>query len=98
MDAEVLYYPSDKSFPLVDMYYKKKSGELIGIQATSSKSHPKPISVYQNFCMKLGIEPEITKLILYYLILPRHVKHFDKARFPESKFRLGVGGGVDLKW
>jgi len=33
MKKEVLYYPSDRSFPLVDMYFKDEFGKLVGIQA-----------------------------------------------------------------
>jgi len=36
MKEEVLYYPTDPSFPLVDMYYKDEIGKLVGIQATLS--------------------------------------------------------------
>ena len=36
MKEEVLYYPSDRSFPLVDMYLKDEFGKLVGIPATYS--------------------------------------------------------------
>ena len=49
MAADVLYYPHDRTFPLVDMYYKNQFGKLVGIQATMSKTHAKGVSTYKRF-------------------------------------------------
>ena len=49
MAAQVLYYPSDPGFPLVDMYFKDEFGKLVGIQATMSKKHPKTVSTHERF-------------------------------------------------
>jgi len=66
MVQDILYYPDDQSFLLVDMYYE--SG-LVGIQATTAKEHAKNVSVYQSFYDKIGTSLESMKLKLYYLIV-----------------------------
>ena len=48
MEPDVLYYPDDTTFPLVDLYYKDKDGKLFGIQATMAEKHAKDVSVYQS--------------------------------------------------
>ena len=99
MKAGVLYYPSDRSFPLVDMYWKNAAGDLLSIQSSRSKVHAKPVSVYRAFLTKLGISLGKIKLHLYYLILPVRVEHFNHVAYPESQFWQGVRGGIpkDLK-
>jgi len=49
MNAGVLYYPTDQSFPLVDMYYNVEVGKLVGIQATLSNKQAKTELTYQRF-------------------------------------------------
>ena len=85
MFENVLYYPEDRSFPLVDMNYKNKSG-LVGIQATMAKEHAKNVSVYQNFYDQIDTSPENTPLKLYYLIMPCNIDYFEGASFPPGKF------------
>jgi hypothetical protein len=100
MTKDVLYYPSDRSFPLVDMYFIDTSGKLIGIQATMGKAHPKSLSVYKKFYELIKTSPENVQLNLYYLILPRNIDSFVQKSNKESKFfsAINSGGGIDLKW
>jgi len=86
MKAGVLYYPSDRNFPLVDMYYKVEFGKLVGIQATLANEHAKPVSTYQRFYDMIGTNPENTELQLYYLIMPSEIQHYSKSSFQESIF------------
>jgi len=98
MEENVLYYPANKSFPLVDMYYKNKSG-LVGIQATMGKEHSKNVSVYQNFYDQIGTSPETTPLKLYYLIMPCNIDSFEtKDKFPPGKFWKDVKSGIAPQW
>jgi len=39
MTKNVLCYPADRSFPLVDMYYKDENDNLVGIKATMADKH-----------------------------------------------------------
>jgi len=71
MVEDVLYYPNDLSFPLVDMYYMDKSRKLIGIQATMSEIHAKGVTTYQRFYDEIGTNPDTTPLMLYYLLHAR---------------------------
>jgi Retrotransposon hot spot protein. len=100
MKHDVLYYPTDKSFPLVDMYYLDVEQNLIGIQATMDEKHPKSVTTYEKFYEKLKTSPECTKLHLYYLILPRYVDRYyrEKGAYPLSQFWLGAKNGIDSKW
>jgi len=98
MAADVLYYPHDRTFPLVDMYYLNQFGKLVGIQATMSKTHAKGVSTYKRFYDEIGTNPEITPLMLYYLILPRNVKHYSQSAFPQSQFWDPVGPGNEPPW
>jgi len=97
MVENVLYYPDNKSFPLVDMYYKNKSG-LVGIQATMGMEHAKNVSVYQKFYDKIGTSPNATNLKLYYLIMPRNIGHFKKEEFNPTQFWKDVKSGDWLRW
>jgi len=97
MVDNVLYYPDDRSFPLVDMYYKNASG-LFGIQATMAKEHAKNVSVYQNFYDQIDTSPETTPLKLYYLIMPCNIDSFEGADFPPGKFWDNVKKGIAPKW
>jgi hypothetical protein len=97
MVENVLYYPEDRSFPLVDMYYKNKSG-LVGIQATMAKEHAKNVSVYQNFYDQIDTSPENTPLKLYYLIMPCNIDYFEGASFPPGKFWDNVKQGIAQPW
>jgi hypothetical protein len=65
MEPDVLYYPCDKSFPLVDMYFKDAQGNIFCIQATMAKQHSKHISVYESFFLQLS-EHSLLKLKFYY--------------------------------
>jgi len=49
MKEKVLYYPSDRSFQLVDMYFKDEFGKLVGIQATFSYDQAKIVLTYKRF-------------------------------------------------
>ena len=91
------YYPEDRSFPLVDMYYKNKSG-LVGIQATMAKEHAKNVSVYQNFYDQIDTSSENTPLKLYYLIMPCNIDYFEGASFPPGKFWDNVKQGIAQPW
>jgi len=75
MKEEVLYYPSDWSTPLVDIYYKDEFGKLVGIQATLSNEHANTVLKYQRFYEMIGTNPENTKLELYSLIIPSEIQH-----------------------
>jgi len=99
MAAGALYYPSDRTFPLVDMYYKDELGELVGIQATTSKKHPKTVSTYEKFYGEIGTTPEITPLKLYYLIIPRQIPSYEEDdSYPDSQFWRNVKQGIGLEW
>jgi hypothetical protein len=100
MKHDVLYYPTDKSFPLVDMYYLDVERNLVGIQATVGEKHPKSVTTYEKFYEKLKTSPECTKLHLYYLILPHYVDKYyrEKGAYPLSQFWLGAKNGIDSKW
>ena len=98
MLAGVLYYPSDPSFPLVDMYYKDEDGNLIGIQATMAKQHAKPMSTYERFYEKVETSPEHTPLALYYLILPRRIEEYNQSSYSKSKFWRSMESGIESRW
>jgi len=98
MKEEVLYYPSDQSFPLVDMYYKDEFGNLVGIQATLSSERANTVFAYERFFEMIGTNPENTKLKLYYLIIPSQVEHYSQSSFPESQFWHDVQSGIGLQW
>jgi len=100
MKHGVLYYPTDESFPLVDMYYLDAKQKLVGIQATMGKKHPKSVTMYENFYEKLTTSPEHTKLHLYYLIMPRYVDKYyrENEAYPLSHFWVDVKNGIDSKW
>jgi len=98
MVADVLYYPHDPTFPLVDLYYKDEFGKLVGIQATMSKVHAKRLSTYQRFYDEIGTNPENTSLMLYYFILPHDIEHFDKFNFSPGQFWKDVGSGIESRW
>jgi len=93
----VLYYLDNRFFPLVDMYYKNKSG-LVGIQATMGKEHAKKVSVCQSFYDKVGTNPETTPLKLYYLIMPCNIDHFNKDNYTLSQFWKNVQDGIAPQW
>jgi hypothetical protein len=86
MKSGVLYYPADRTFPLVDMYYKNEEGKLNCIQATFAKNHAKKLSTYQKFFDAIGISPENQKVNLFYLILPRNIKYYSQEFNAEGKF------------
>ena len=94
----VLYYPEDRSFPLVDLYYKDSDGKLFGIQATMAEKHAKDVSVYQRFYDEIGTCPVTVPLQLYFLIMPCKSDHFEKKKFPLSEFWLNVKPGIAPRW
>ena len=98
MEAEVLYYPSDPTFPLVDLYYKDVFGKLVGIQVTYSKKHPKKVITYEKFYKIIGTNPKETPLQLYYLILPCQVQHCIQDSYPDGQFWLDVESGIGSEW
>ena len=98
MTAGVLYYPSDKRFPLVDMYYKDKNENLICIQATLAKKHAKLVSTYKEFYAAVVISPEISKVNLFYLILPRNIDEYTQKSNMESRFWTDKRVNIDVKW
>jgi len=98
MEEGVLYYPSFQTFPLVDMYYKDELGELVGIQATTSKKHPKAVSTYEKFYEEIGTTPIITPLKLYYLIIPRQIQTYEQNSYPDGQFWQNVKQGIGLEW
>ena len=63
---EVLYYPPDCTFPLMDMYYKDQNGKLVGNQASRSKKHDQNVATYMSFYEKIGTNPEKILLKLYF--------------------------------
>ena len=79
-------------------YYLEENEKLIGIQATLVKKHAKRVSVYEKFYNDIQTSPENTKLHLYYLILPRWIKYYERESYPQSQFYLGVQSGIDSKW
>jgi hypothetical protein len=98
MTAGVLYYPADESFPLVDMYYKDENENLICIQATFAKKHAKPVSAYQKFYDEIGISPEISKVNLFYLILPKNINEYTQKSNQESRFWTDKKVNIESKW
>jgi len=94
MAKNVLYYPADRSFPLVDLYYKDENDNLVGIQATMAEKHDKPVGTYMSFYEKIGTDPDKTPLKLYYFFLPRHTEHYSQVSFPESQFWMKVKDGI----
>jgi hypothetical protein len=98
MTAVVLYYPVDENFPLVDMYYKDENENLICIQATFGEKHAKPVSAYQKFYAAVGISPEISKVNLFYLILPRNINEYTQESNQESRFWTDRKVNIDVKW
>ena len=98
MAAQVLYYPSDTSFPLVDMYFKDELGKLVGIQATMSKKHPKTVSTHERFFEELQTNPHRTPLELYYLIIPCFKDHYSQSSYDESQFWKGVLSQNESIW
>jgi len=81
-----LYYPSHWSFPLVDVYCKDELGELVVIQATTSKKHPKKVLTYKKFYEENGTTPEYTPIKLYYLIIPRQIQSYQQDSSPDGQF------------
>ena len=98
MDENVLYYPKDPTFPLVDFYYKDKNGKLFGIQVTLASKHPKKFSVYQRFYNKIRSTPEATPLALYYFILPQQVNSFSHVDYRDGMFWENLAKGVPQRW
>ena len=98
MKENVLYYPNDVSFPLVDFYYKDKKGKLVGIQATIASKHPQKMSVYESFYRKIGTTPEETPLTLYFFILPRQVNSYNRIFYSMSKCWADVSICVPPRW
>jgi len=96
MDKDVLYYPHDQTFPLVEMYYKDEYGNLVGIQTTMSKEHDKNVSTYKKFCDEIETNPESTQLKLYCLILPHQIEHY--CQFESCQFWQGVQFGTGSQW
>ena len=86
MDENTLYYPTDPTFPLVDMYYKAEDGKLVGIQATVARSHAKPVSTFEMFYNKIGANPQTTSLDLFYLILPRRRDSYTRTSYSLGAF------------
>jgi len=72
MVENVLYYLDNKSFPLVDMYYKNKFG-LVGIQATMGTEHAKNVSVYKKFYDKIGTKSKCDE---FEAVLPDHASQY----------------------
>jgi len=93
MVENVLYYPDNRFFPLVDLYYKDQS-QLVGIQASMGTRHAKKVSVYQSFNDKIGTNPERKPLKLYYLIMPCKFDHFNKENYILSQFWENVKDGI----
>jgi len=86
MAKNVLCYPADRSFPLVDMYYKDENDNLVGIQATMADKHDNPPKTYMRSTEKIGTDPDKTPLKLYYFYLPCHTQHYYKLSYPETQF------------
>jgi len=55
MAPNVLYYPSDQTIPLGDMYYKDEFGKLVSIHATISSKHPKKHVTFVKFYKRMGL-------------------------------------------
>ena len=59
MQPGILYRPCDPYFPAVDMLWveenEKKERVYYGIQVTFSKSHAKPLSVYEKLYRRLRL-------------------------------------------
>jgi hypothetical protein len=86
MKENVLYYPNDSKFPLVDLYWKESKNLLVAVQATRSIKHPKSPNVYTKFLNKLSILPSCTAICveMYYLVLPFTKALFEQEKYPPS--------------
>jgi hypothetical protein len=84
MEMGKCYYPSDASFPLVDMYWKDENGNLCGIQITKPLWHFNVEQVYKVFLeQKLGSVSTSFKFNLYYVIFPfQKYKLLEQNEFP----------------
>jgi len=98
MAAQVLYYPSDPGFSLVDMYFKDEFGNLVGIQATMSKKHLKTVPTNERFYEELQTNPHRTPLELYYLIIPCYKDHYSQSSYAESQFWKDVQSQNESIW
>ena len=98
MEPDVLYYPDDTTFPLVDLYYKDKDGKLFGIQANMAEKHANDVPVYQSFYDEIGSCPRSVRLQLYYLIMPCNTNHSSKPYFPPSQFWDNFKSEDWLRW
>jgi hypothetical protein len=97
MKPGVLYYPSDRTFPLIDMYYKDSQNNLVCIQATMAKGHAKPISAYKEF-FEIVLLSENVAVHLYYLTLPCRKDDFLSKSVSYDTFYDGVNSINMVEW
>jgi hypothetical protein len=86
MKPGVLYYPSDRTFPLIDMYYKDLQNNLVCIQATMAKGHANALSTYKEFFETVGVPSGNIAIQLHYLTLPCWKDHYVSKTISNSKF------------
>jgi len=53
MEPDVLYYPDDTTFPLVDLYYKDKDGKCLAFKTPWQRNMPRMCHYIKVFMMKL---------------------------------------------
>ena len=97
-DVSSLRSFTDENTTILDMYYKDELGELVGIQATTSKKHPKAVWTYEKFYEEIGTTPNITPLKIYYLIIPCQVQTYEQNSYPDDQFRQNVKQGIGIEW
>jgi hypothetical protein len=97
MQPGILYYPADRTFPLVDMYYKGPQNNLVCIQATIARGHAKSLSTYQAF-FRAVLSSENVAVHLYYLTLPCRKDNFVTRSISYSKFYLDVKSNNMAEW
>jgi hypothetical protein len=90
MKKEVLFYPDNARFPLVDAYWKdEEDGYLNCVQATKSLKHAKTVQNYEGFMKELKV-PSETILRIFFCILPRDKEYFGQSSFPPGQFWKSV--------
>ena len=84
MKPNVLYVPSDSKFPIADMFWEEQvengRRKVCGIQVTFASTRSKPLSSYQEFVDRLGLDMEKDELVLYFVTNPMFTQKYAKRK------------------
>jgi hypothetical protein len=83
MEDETLYYRINSRFPFFDGVWKS-GGRLFAFQATTSKTHPKPVETFEKALEKIGIDELQMDITIYYVVMPRCFEYWHDKNIPPS--------------